>query len=83
MKNRTVRSIVLNYVEANGPQTWTELHKVVLTVAGKNVSDPKNNHWGIGYLDFCSSGSLLFPTKKDSRYLVLSHVDEKYHLINE
>jgi len=65
-KNRTMRTILLDYVQANGPQTWTDLHKVVLTVAGRNLND---NHWGIGYLDQVSTGSVCFPTNNERRYL--------------
>ena len=66
MKNRTMRTILLDYVKANGPQTWSDLHRVVLSVAGRNLNE---NHWGIGYLDQVSSGSVCFPTRNDSRYL--------------
>ena len=65
-KNRTMRTILLDYVQANGPQTWSELHRVVLTVAGRNLNE---NHWGIGYLDQVSTGSVCFPTRSDHRYL--------------
>jgi hypothetical protein len=76
-KNKTMRTILLNFVEANGPQSWTSLHKVVLTVAGRNLNE---NHWGIGYLDQVSSGSVCFPTKTDSRYLS-KDADGMYHLV--
>lgn len=76
-KNKTMRTILLNFVEANGPQSWTSLHKVVLTVAGRNLNE---NHWGIGYLDQVSSGSVCFPTKNDSRYLS-KDADGMYHLV--
>ena len=76
-RNKTVRTILLDYVAANGPQTWSELHRVVLTVAGRNLNE---NHWGIGYLDNVSSGSVCFPTKSESRYLL--KMGEKYHLMN-
>ena len=66
-KNKTMRTILLDFVQANGPQTWSDLHRVVLTVAGRNLND---NHWGIGYLDQVSTGSVCFPTKNESRYLV-------------
>jgi len=65
-KNRTMRTILLDYVQANGPQTWSDLHRVVLTVAGRNLNE---NHWGIGYLDQVSTGSVCFPTRSDRRYL--------------
>ena len=54
-RNKTVRTILLDYVAANGPQTWSELHRVVLTVAGRNLNE---SHWGIGYIDNVSSGSV-------------------------
>ena len=66
-KNKTMRTILLDFVQANGPQTWSDLHRVVLTVAGRNLND---NHWGIGYLDQVSAGSVCFPTCNESRYLV-------------
>jgi hypothetical protein len=61
-----MRTILLDYVQANGPQTWSELHRVVLTVSGRNLNE---NHWGIGYLDQVSTGSVCFPTRTDNRYL--------------
>lgn len=66
-KNKTMRTILLDFVQANGPQSWSDLHRVVLTVAGRNLND---NHWGIGYLDQVSTSSVCFPTKNESRYLV-------------
>ncbi len=66
MKNRTMRTILLDYVYANGPQTWSDLHRVVLTVAGRNLNE---NHWGIGYLDQVSASSVCFPTRSENRYL--------------
>jgi hypothetical protein len=66
-KNKTMRTILLDFVQANGPQSWSDLHRVVLTVAGRNLND---NHWGIGYLDQVSTGSVCFPTRNESRYLV-------------
>ena len=76
-RNKTMRTILLDYVAANGPQTWSELHRVVLTVAGRNLNE---NHWGIGYLDKVSSSSVCFPTKSESRYL--RQVGGKYYLMN-
>ena len=67
-KNRTVRSILLDFVEANGPQTWNTLHKVVLTVAGQPLT---RNEYGSSYLDQVSEGtSVCFPTRNEQRYLV-------------
>ena len=76
-KNKTMRTILLDYVAANGPQTWSELHRVVLTVAGRNLNE---NHWGIGYLDNVSTSSVCFPTRNESRYL--RQMGEKYYLMN-
>ena len=76
-RNKTVRTILLDYVAANGPQTWSELHRVVLTVAGRNLNE---NHWGIGYLDKVSPSSVCFPTRNESRYL--HQVGGKYYLMN-
>ena len=75
-RNKTMRTILLDYVAANGPQTWSELHRVVLTVAGRNLNE---KHWGIGYLDNVSSGSVCFPTRNENRYLL--KMGEKYHLV--
>ena len=66
-KYKTMRTILLDYVQANGPQNWSDLHRVVLTVAGRNLND---SHWGIGYLDNVSTGSVCFPTRNEPRYLV-------------
>lgn len=77
-KNRSMRTILLDYVQANGPQTWTGLHKVVLTVSGHNLAE---NHWGIGYLDQVSASSVCFPTGNERRYLKRGN-DGLYRLIN-
>ena len=76
-RNKTMRTILLDYVAANGPQTWSELDRVVLTVAGHNLNE---KHWGIGYLDNVSPGSVCFPTRNESRYL--RQVGGKYYLMN-
>jgi len=76
-KNKTVRSIVLDYVQANGPQTWKDLHKVVLTVSGQPLT---RSEWGSGYLDQVSASSVCFPTRNESRYLQKMS-DGKYHLM--
>jgi len=78
MKKRTMRTILLDYVQANGPQSWTDLHRVVLTVSGHNLNE---NHWGIGYLDQVSTSSVCFPTKNESRYLVKGN-DGMYRIAN-
>jgi hypothetical protein len=61
-----MRNILCNFVEANGPQTWTRLHEVVLTVAGRSLSE---KDWGVSYLDNVSSNSVLFPSRCNNRYL--------------
>ena len=66
-KYKTMRTILLDFVQANGPQNWSDLHRVVLTVAGRNLND---SHWGIGYLDNVATGSVCFPTRNEPRYLV-------------
>ena len=76
-RNKTMRTILLDYVAANGPQTWSELHRVVLTVAGRNLNE---NHWGIGYLDKVSASAVCCPTRSESRYL--RQVRGKYYLMN-
>ena len=76
-KNKTMRTILLDYVAANGPQTWSELHRVVLTVAGRTLNE---NHWGIGYLDNVSTSSVCFTTRNESRYL--RQMGGKYYLMN-
>ena len=75
-KYKTMRTILLDFVQANGPQNWSDLHRVVLTVAGRNLND---SHWGIGYLDNVSTGSVCFPTRNESRYLL--KLGETYHLV--
>lgn len=66
-KNKTVRSIVLDFVQQNGPQPYNTLKKVVLIAAGQ----PLNRHeYGSSYLDQVSASSVCFPTRNDSRYLV-------------
>ena len=77
MRKKTMRTILLDFVQANGPQTWSDLHHVVLTVAGRNLND---RHWGIGYLDQVSTSSVCFPTRNESRYL--RQVGGKYYLMN-
>ena len=65
-KNRSIRNILLDYVQANGPQTWNNLHKVVLTVAGQPLT---RNEYGSSYLDQVSESSVCFPTRQENRYL--------------
>jgi hypothetical protein len=66
MKSKSMRTILLNFVENNGPQTWNTLHKVVLMVAGQPMT---RNEWGSGYLDQVSASSVCRPTMNESRYL--------------
>ena len=66
-KYKSIRTILLDYVQANGPQTWNNLHKVVLTVAGQPLT---RKEWGSGYLDQVSTSSVCFPTRSERRYLV-------------
>jgi hypothetical protein len=75
-KNKTVRTVLLDFVAANGPQTWSNLHKVVLTVAGQPLT---RNEYGSSYLDQVSYSSVCFPTRNESRYLVRKS-DGKYYL---
>lgn len=65
-RNKTVRTIVLDFVQANGPQDYSTLLDVVLTVSGQPLT---NRHWGSGYLDQVSSGSVCNPTRNEKRYL--------------
>lgn len=66
-KNKSIRTILLDFVQANGPQTWTSLHRVVLTVAGQPLT---RNEYGSSYLDQVSESSVCFPTRNERRYLV-------------
>lgn len=78
-KRKTVRSIVLDFVQQNGPQPYNTLKKVVLIAAGQ----PLNRHeYGSSYLDQVSGNSVCFPTRNESRYLVKMS-DDLYHLVNE
>ena len=74
-----MRTILLDFVQANGPQSWNSLHKVVLTVAGQPLT---NKHWGSGYLDQVSYSSVCYPTRNESRYLVRLE-DGLYHLFGD
>lgn len=77
-KNKTVRSIVLDFVQQNGPQPYNTLKKVVLIAAGQ----PLNRHdYGSSYLDQVSSSSVCQPTRFDSRYLQKGDND-LYYLVN-
>lgn len=81
MKKKSIRSIVLDYVKTNGPQTYSSLQQVVLIAARQPLSRKK---YGSSYIDKVSFGtSALLPTETDSRYLVKSHFDGMYHLVNE
>ena len=87
-KNKTVRTMVLDYVENNGPQSWTNLHKVVLTAASQPLW---RKNYGSSYLDQVSYSSVCFPTKNEKRYLVRCAdphkkkskiIDEKFASLN-
>jgi hypothetical protein len=79
MKHKSMRTILLDFVQANGPQSWNSLHKVVLTVAGQPLT---NKHWGSGYLDQVSDSSVCYPTCNEPRYLVRLE-DGLYHLFGD
>lgn len=79
MRNKNnIRNIVCNYIKANGPSSWEELHKVILIAAGRNMNE---KNWGNSYLDLVSNNSICFPSKDDHRYLIRSHVDGLYRVI--
>ena len=78
-KNKSMRTILLDFVAANGPQTWNALHKVVLTVAGQPLT---RKEWGSGYLDQVSTSSVCFPTRDEGRFLE-KRQDGLYHLTQE
>ena len=73
---KSMRASGLDYVAADGPEAWREVRRVVVTGAGRNLNE---KHWGIGYLDNVSPGSVCFPTRNESRYLL--KMGEKYHLV--
>ena len=76
-KNKSIRTILLDFVAANGPQTYNTLHRVVLTVAGQPLT---RNEYGSSYLDQVSEGSsVCFPTRTENRYLYKGS-DGRYHL---
>jgi len=64
--SKSIRTILLDFVAANGPQTWNNLHRVVLTVAGQPLT---RNEYGSSYLDQVSESSVCFPTRNERRYL--------------
>lgn len=76
MKQKTVRSIVLDFVQQNGPQPYNTLKKVVLIAAGQPLT---RHEYGSSYLDQVSSSSVCFPTRYESRYLVKGD-DDLYRL---
>ena len=64
---KTIRSMILDYVAANGSQTKKDLYRVMLTVAGQNIN---RKAWGVSYLDNVSFGNSVFiPARSDKRYL--------------
>ena len=80
MTNRkSIRTILLDFVQANGPQTWSDLHRVVLTVAGQPLT---RNESGSSYLDQVSvNSSVCFPTMSEPRYLEKME-DGMYYLMS-
>lgn len=65
--NKSIRSMIINYVEANGSQTKKDLYRIMLTLAGQNIN---RKAWGVSYLDNVSFGNSVFiPTRSDKRYL--------------
>lgn len=77
--NKSIRTILLDFVQANGPQTWNSLHKVVLTVAGQPLT---RNEYGSSYLDQVSyNSSVCFPTNSEPRYLEKGE-DGMYYLMS-
>lgn len=80
-KKKSVRNILINFVIANGPQTYKQLHTLVLAVAGQPIT---RNEYGSSYLDKYSWGtSACLPTDTDSRHLLKSEVDGLYHAVAE
>lgn len=80
-QNKSIRNIVLKFVENNGPASWSELHQVVLIAAGQPLS---RSNYGSSYLDRVSYGvTACLPTASDSRHLVQSPYDGLYHLVTE
>jgi len=77
MKHKTVRTILLDFVEANGPQSWNTLHREVLVVSGQPLT---RNEYGSSYLDQVSESSVCRPTRRESRYLQ-KRADGLYHLV--
>ena len=76
-KNRSIRSILLKFVENNGPQPYSKLHEIVLTVAGQPLT---RHDYGSSYLDYVSKySSVCFPVRGERRYLVKKD-DGLYHL---
>lgn len=78
-QKHNIHKIVCNFVEANGPQTFENLHKVVLVAAGRNLNE---HSWGISYLDSVSPASVQFPKKDDRRHITKGK-DGLYHLIKD
>ena len=81
MKQKSIRSVLLDFVKTYGPQSHSSLRQVVLIASRQDLN---KSHWGTSYIDKVSYGtSALLPTATDSRYLVKSHVDGLYHLVEE
>lgn len=67
VKDKSIREMVLDYVEANGPKTKKELYAAMLTVAGQPID---RKAWGVCWMDNVSYGTSVFlPIQKDKRYL--------------
>ena len=67
----------LNFFKMRKSKTMRTILLNFVDVAGRNLNE---NHWGIGYLDQVSSGSVCFPTRNDSRYLS-KDANGMYHLV--
>lgn len=74
-----VHKIVCDFLEANGPRKWRELHDVVLIATGRNLNE---HSWGVSYLDSVSSNSVRFPKEYDQRY-VTKDSEGYYHLVKK
>lgn len=79
MKRKTTRTILLDYVENNGPQSWNELHNVVCIANGQPMT---RNEYGSSYLDQVSKhSSVCYPTRNEKRFLVRCN-DGLYRIVS-
>lgn len=78
MKQKTVKGIVLDFVEANGPQSYKKLKEVVLIAAGQPLS---RNEYGSSYLDQVSNGSACNPSLRYGNRFLVQMEDGLYHLM--